>query len=222
MKKILKIFFIIVLVIFIKFLSTYLVNLFIINQYNDNTYNSNIVKYLYFINIDKPYIAYYNDGNINYQKGNYDKALSKYRKALDKNPPIKEKCDIRVNMSLSIIKTINENGSKESIISELNEALNNLYLDHCADPKDESGVSKEAEKLEEEIKELLKEQENSDPDNNNQPNNPNNSPSENNDPDESIEEQLREREREANEARQNGLSSYENSHNYQYYTGPTW
>lgn len=120
------------------------------NNLND-TNNKTLVKALYLFNFNQPYIAYYNDGNILYKTEKYDQAIKKYQKALTKNPPQKRVCDIRINLSLAIIKKIDYT-NYETAFNELEEAKNNLYNNNCASATDSSGNSQDAEKLEEEIK----------------------------------------------------------------------
>ena len=88
-----------------------------------------------------------------YQKGKYSKAITSYETALEKHPPIKKKCDIRINLSIALIQNINAK-EKAEILEKLKEARENLYNDHCADPEDNSGESQDAETLEEAIKEM--------------------------------------------------------------------
>lgn len=220
MKKIFNLVFIILLVILIKLVLSFSINEITIWNYNNKIYNTILVKSLYVFNFNQPYIAYYNDGNILYKKENYNEAINKYNKALSKNPPQKKVCDIRINLSLAMIKNINSNEYK-TVYDELEEAKLNLYNNNCANSVDNNGYSQDAEKLEEEIKELQN-QLNSDSNTNT-----NKDPQEQEEPEDSedysdIEEELKEIERESNAKRQSDLSTYENFGDYSYYSGKRW
>ena len=219
MKKLLKILTIIFLVLFIKFSFTYTINEIIIYNYKNNNYNTKIIKLLYLFNFYQKYIVYYNEGNILYKTNNYEDAIKKYEIALNKKPPENKICDIRINLSLSIIKNINGD-NKTEILDNLNKAKNNLYENNCANPIDDSGKSKDAEQLEEEIKQLEKQIKN-----NTNSNSSNNEPEEsspNNEDYTEIEEQLKENEQKSNANRQDELNIYENMGKNDYYTGKRW
>ena len=220
MKKILKIIFIILLIILIKFIYSFTINEIIIFNYNKKIYNTSLIKTLYILNFNQPYIAYYNEGNILYNKENYKEAINKYNKAISKNPPQDKVCDVRINLSLSIIKNITSNDYK-TVYNELEKAKNNLYNNNCANPIDNSGYSPDAEKLEEEIKDL---QNNinvefikiKSDDTNAQ------EEEEKNEDYSDIEEELKQIEKESRADRETDLSSYENIGNSSYYSGKNW
>lgn len=222
MKKSLKILLIFLLAILTKLVISYATNEIIIINYNNNIYNSFLIKTLYFLNFNQPYIAYYNEGNIFYKTEKYDKALEKYNKALKKNPPQNKVCDIRINLSLSIIKQVDTSNYKKAY-DQLEEAKGNLYNNNCASPTDDSGYSKKAEKLEQEIKNLQDQLNNS---NNNNGGDDNNQNNENNEEEENnyseIEEQLKEIERNSHANRQDDMNTYENMGEYSYYSGKKW
>ena len=219
MKKALKIILVIFLIIFLKLSFSYAINEIIIYNYNAGKYNNNLVKLLYVFNFHQPYIAYYNEGNILYQKNNYDEAIAKYNEALNKRPPLKRVCDIRINLSLAIIKNININNKTEDL-QKLEEAKNNLYENNCANPIDDSGNSKDAEKLEEEINELEKQLE--DNSNDSSPDDNNTNGEEENKNTQNIEEKLKEQKKKSNSSRQEDLTTYENMEDYEYYSGKRW
>lgn len=221
MKKILKLIFTISLIIFIKLTFIFVLNEIIILSYNNNIYNSFLVKGLYLFNFNQSYIAYYNEGNILYKKEYYDKAITKYNKAINNNPPQEKVCDIRINLSLAMIKNINSKDYK-TIYNQLEDAKGNLYNNNCASPIDDNGYSKEAEKLEEEIKKLQNQLNNSSQDNSKDDDNDDDD--ENNEKDEysKIEDELKQNEKEANANRQSDMSRYENMGDYSYYSGKTW
>lgn len=220
MKKSLKVLVIFLCVILFKFIITYTINEIIIFNYNHNVFNSFLVKSLYIFNFNQSYIAYYNDGNILYQNEKYDTAINKYRKALEKNPPQSKVCDVRINLSLSIIKQVDTSDYKTAF-NQLEEAKNNLYNNNCASQMDDSGYSKDAENLEEEIKKLQNQLNNS----SNDSQNDDNDDEDNNDDEEidsNIEEQLKEIEKNSNSSRQSDMQDFENLGDYSYYSGKKW
>lgn len=220
MKKVLNILFVITSLFLVKLVLSFTINEIIISNYNKNIYNTFLVKTLYLFNFSEPYIAYYNEGNILYRTEKYDKAYQKYEKAIKKKPPKSKVCDIRINMSLTIIKQIDSTDYK-TIYNRLEEAKNNLYNNNCASQTDNSGYSKEAEGLEEEIKKLQKELNNSSSNsqsNNQQPN----EKQENKEDYSDIEDELKEIEKTSNANRQSDINSYENRGNYSYYSGKKW
>lgn len=218
MKKSLKILLIFLCIILFKFITTYTINEIIIFNYNHNIFNSLLVKSLYIFNFNQSYIAYYNDGNILYQNQKYDIAIKKYQKALDKKPPQNKVCDIRINLSLSIIKQIDTSDYKTAF-DQLEEAKSNLYNNNCASQIDNSGYSKDAEQLEEEIKTLQNQLNNSS--NDSQPDNDDDNNKEE-EIDSNIEEQLKEIEKNSNASRQSDIQDYENLGDYSYYSGKKW
>lgn len=218
MKKSLKILLIFLCIILFKFITTYTINEIIIFNYNHNIFNSLLVKSLYIFNFNQSYIAYYNDGNILYQNQKYDIAIKKYQKALEKKPPQNKVCDVRINLSLSIIKQIDTSDYKTAF-DQLEEAKSNLYNNNCASQIDNSGYSKDAEQLEEEIKTLQNQLNNSS--NDSQPDNDDDNNKEE-EIDSNIEEQLKEIEKNSNASRQSDIQDYENLGDYSYYSGKKW
>ncbi len=223
MKKTLKVVFIICLVVLIKLVLSFSINEIVIANYNKNVYNSSLIKSLYLFNFNEPYIVYYNEGNILYRTGKYSDAKEKYEKALKKRPSKKNVCDIRINLSLSIIKQIDSTDSKKAY-EQLEEAKNNLYKDNCASASHDNGSSKDAEELEEQIEELQKELGDSSEGEEQDDQNKDNEDEENEGKDElqNLEEQLKEIEKEANADRQSDLDSYEAMKDTTFYSGKTW
>lgn len=221
MKKILKLIFTISLIIFIKLTFIFILNEIIILTYNNNIYSSFLVKGLYFFNFNQSYIAYYNEGNILYKKKNYDEAITKYNKAINNNPPQGKMCDVRINLSLAMIKNIKSKDYK-TVYDKLEDAKGNLYNNNCASPIDDSGYSKNAEKLEEEIKKL-QDQLNTNSKGNSKNNNSDDEDEDNGKDDYSeIEDELKEKEKEANANRHSDMLTYENMGDYSYYSGKSW
>lgn len=105
--------------------------------------------------IQIPYIVKYNNGNNAYKRKNYEKAIDEYESALNLFPLKYEECKIRVNLSLAMIKTINEGDSRRIALKTLKEARNVLIEDGCAHDKDDNGHFSEAEKLKKDIDKLI-------------------------------------------------------------------
>ena len=222
MKKALKITFIVLLLLLIKFVITTVINEIVIYNYNNKIYNNNLIKTLYIFNITERYIPYYNDGNLYYMNNNYKEAENKYTTALKKHPPKKRLCDIKVNLSLSKIKQINPNENKNDIINKLEEIKQILLEDNCASLSGTTGESNDAEELKQEIEKLENEIKNGNGDNNNNNNNNNNNSNENKNQYGNIEQKIKEKEKQSNSSRQSNMSKYENLNNYEYYKGKKW
>ena len=216
MKKTLKIVFIILFIILIKFTFTISLNKIIILNYNKNIYNTNIIKLLYIFNWPQSYIVYYNEGNLLYKEGKYSLAITKYKKAISKKPPQNRICDVRINLSLSMIKQIKKDSSYKKVYQQLEEAKKNLYHNDCAHENNDNGYSKQAENLEKEIKELQAQL------NNNDNNSDSKSETETNENNSNVEEQLKEIEKKSGYNRQKDLTNYENIEDYSYYSGKKW
>ena len=74
------------------------------------------------------YIVPYNLGNAAYQKGSYDRAVSCFQTALDSDPPeYDEECRIRVNLALSLCRTINFDALDRSDDEAVSNAVQTLY-----------------------------------------------------------------------------------------------
>ena len=218
MKKAAIITTIILFLLLLKFLFTFIINEVVIVSYNQGVYQEDLISLLEKANWQQPYIVYYNRGNIYHKKKQYNDAIDDYEKALKKNPPIEKKCDIRINMTISMIERINTN-KKSEYIKALEEAKENLYKDHCADSSDDSGESEEAEQLEDEINEQLDELKNN---NSSSEGEETEDPNKETEEEQNIEAQLEEINKDANISRQNDLQTYENLGNYQYYSGKNW
>lgn len=217
MKKLLKILLIPLFIILMRLVLSFVINEIIIYNYQRNRYNETLIKTLYLLNINQPYIVYYNEGNILYKNEEYNKAINKYEKALNKHPSKKRVCDIRINLSLAKIKNIKSYDQKE-IYNLLEDAKTNLYENGCANKDDDNGSSQDAEKLEKEIQKLQDKINNNDESDNN--NEEENEP--NNEVDPSLEEILRELQRESAASRSSDLRNYENMSDYTFYSGKRW
>lgn len=219
MKKTFRVIFAVAVIVLLRLIVSFSVNSIVISDYKKQIYDSKLVKILYVLNFNQPYVAYYNEGNILYNLEEYEKAIKKYEKALEKQPPQKKICSIRVNLSLSIIKSINSTDYNE-VYNQLESAKNNLYNNNCASPIDDSGYSKKAKQLEIEIIKLEEKL-------NNQTTN-NGQTTEEEDPKESkvddstIEAKLKEIEKNAYSNRQEDLTISKELGDYSYYSGKRW
>lgn len=220
MKKVVKVSSCLFIVIFIKLCLSFVVNEFIIVNYNKNIYDTKLIKVLYIMNINQSYIVYYNHGNLLYKTNNYDDAILKYEESLKRNPPNGRVCDIRINLSLSLVKKLSLVDDNEKI-EILNDAKENLYKDKCANENDDNGRSEEAENLEKEIDELIRNLNNASDDFSSDDKEENDNDNEISS-DEKKEEQLKDSQREANKKRQEDLEKYDSLDNYDYNYGKNW
>ena len=84
-----------------------LINASFLNNYNKGKYPTVLEGLLPHLPFGENYVAFYNLGNADYMKGNYDKAVSYYATALTKEPPEQyEECMIRTNLALALCHTI--------------------------------------------------------------------------------------------------------------------
>ena len=72
MKKLLKILLIPLFIILMRLVLSFVINEIIIYNYQRNRYNETLIKTLYLLNINQPYIVYYNEGNILYKNEEYN------------------------------------------------------------------------------------------------------------------------------------------------------
>ena len=203
MRKLLYILFCLIFIIFLRLFLSYFLNEFIIYNYNKGIYNDYLIKFLYVLNFNQSYVVYYNNGNIMYKKEKYDDALYYYQKAISKNPPNDKICDIRVNMSLTIIKNIKSN-DLDYIYSQLEDARSNLYLNNCVSKDSDKVTSKSAKKLDNEIIKVMESIKNSSSNYS------------------YIKNELKNIESNAYSYREKEMSGYENIDNYSYYSGKNW
>ncbi|MBQ9609544.1 MAG: tetratricopeptide repeat protein [Lachnospiraceae bacterium] len=239
-KKILIILYLFLLIIFGKFLFSYLYNEKLISDYNENVYSLS-ANNLKIANFYQPYIAYFNSGNIYYQKHDYDDAIKEYNSALNANPPKLKECPIRINLALAMIGKIPDDYDSPDNIDEtiltLKEAREVLLEDGCA-TEDGDGHSSTAERLKKEIDDLIDELEekkdnnngnDDDGDDNQQDNNQNPSDATSTDAEtdaesereNEIEEQLMQMQQEAYEDREEELQSFDDINIYMY-DGDIW
>ncbi len=147
----------IVLLLLFKFAFTYGYNEWVISKYEDGDYSENF-SLLEVFNFTEPYIVYYNNGNVMYQKMDYEAAIEYYEQALDENPPEGKECPIRINLALAKLKLLGEDyltpEKIEDTIDLLEECLDILSEEDCAN-EDDDGHDNRAQRLYNEIKEML-------------------------------------------------------------------
>jgi len=158
MKKIIKIFYIILLVILLKLIISFVVNEVYIFKYKNGEYSEKLVEVLNVINFPESYVAPYNYGNLLYQEGKYAEAVKQYNIALQYKLPKEKECSIRINKALCILKSVDlEKKTPEDNIEILYKAREILCEKGCANTDNSNGHSKKAEKLKEEIDDLIEE-----------------------------------------------------------------
>lgn len=107
----------------------------------------------------QPYIAYYNRGNLAYERGAYDEAVEAYNKALEKRMPEEKECAVRINLALALLGGMGEDynvpENAEFSMEILYMARDVLLEKGCADEQG-TGHSDTAETLKTEIEEMIK------------------------------------------------------------------
>ncbi|MCR5572474.1 MAG: hypothetical protein K6F57_01725 [Candidatus Saccharibacteria bacterium] len=221
-KKIIAAALIVVGFVLLKFVASFALNESLVANIDNGDYSDGLVKALYALNLEEPYVVHYNDGIRYYELADFKNSQAKFEEALNHNPPEDRICDVRVNLSLSMLKQIKKDDLNAG--SKLQKAKEVLYENDCARESDDNGKSNEAEKLEHEIENLQKEQEDSSSDPNSDPSqDPNSNPD---DPTvdidiENIEEQLKNEKIDALKGRQQQLGEYREMGG-DYYSGRSW
>lgn len=151
MKKVLKLLLVVFILFLIRLVGSFTINEIIISNYNNGIYNSFLIRSLYIFNFNQPYIAYYNEGNILYKTEMYNDAIERYYLALEKRPPKKRVCDIKINLALAKIKTIDTLNTNTAYL-QLEEIQNILQDDWCQSNSQETRYLEEGiEKLQEQL-----------------------------------------------------------------------
>ena len=95
------------IVLGVLIISRNLINANYLSNYNKGKYPTLLEGLLPHLPFGENYVAFYNIGNAEYMKGNYDQAVSYYATALTKEPPEQyEECMIRTNLALALCHTI--------------------------------------------------------------------------------------------------------------------
>lgn len=208
-------------------LTNFFANEIFVKNYESGIYKENKLSTLGFL---EPYISPYNEGNLYYQKGNYEEAVKSYETALSRYPSKEQECHIRINLALSMIAPIDSSQLNEqeleNAIATLKKAKEILCENNCA-TEDGNRHNEEAQTLKEDIDRFLKELEssqNSNSNNSNQSNKENknkekDTPVENK---EDIEKQLKEIQQQSNEERNQEMSHAEELSDFDFYDGQNW
>ncbi|MBR2523843.1 MAG: tetratricopeptide repeat protein, partial [Clostridiales bacterium] len=142
-----------------KILLNYFYNEHVINAYEDEDYSIND-DMLLTMNVQEPYVAHYNNGNILYRQGKYEEAIEEYQNAIDSHIPLYSECPVRINMALSMIAQLDKNYKDDEhrarSLEILNDARDVLLEDDCANEKGK-GHSKRAERLKRDIEAAIEE-----------------------------------------------------------------
>ncbi len=195
-------------------------------EYSIRTFNS--------LGVTQSYIEPYNEGCMYYQEGDYEKAIEKFREALEKNPGHDNdiECSIRINLALSMIAPIDIKNAnpeeKEAILVIIKEAKKVLCDEECAHMDDEDGHNKEAQKLKDELdqmeKELTQEPENGGNGDDNNTEEPTEEPKEPENSDD-VQKQLEDIQNQSNQQRSSEMQEYGDDGiwgNNGYYDGNCW
>lgn len=226
MKKIINnpiflIFWIIVILLIIFLLGRFLINHNYTSKYGMEEFTPDDLKPLLIGNFSESYVVYYNRGNIEFDNGNYDGAIQEYNLALEKNPPEKKECQIRINLAFAMLKKLNfgdreTEEKRKKLIEELEKVKKVLTEEGCAHENDNNGHSKDAQELKNDIDDFIKELKQ------NTQEEPNPSPSNNgnNKEEKKLEQKLKELRKASNQEREEMKELFE-EHEY-FFDGKTW
>lgn len=220
--------YIILILAFLAFLFPFCLNEIFIYKYNKEDYNKNLGKSLLVFSFSEKYIAHYNYGNLLYQIGYYEDAIKQYEESLRKDPSEDRVCSVRVNLSLAIIATINEEMDCEEKLETIQRAKDALYADDCAYEGNDYGKSETAKELgieigilEEEITKSCEEGQ-SGGESGDDSDSDDKEDEEKKKEEEKKSEELEERNEGASGSRQEELDQMEGYDNYSYYNGKKW
>lgn len=227
MKKLFTTIWILLIAFLLCLVVNFSANEVLIKDYNAGIYTENKLSSLGFL---EPYISYYNEGNIWYQKGNYDAAIEAYQNALERNPNHHRECMIRINLVLAMVAPLNPDEMTNSDIADaikiLEDARQILYVHGCA-TEDGNGHNEDAQTLKEDIdrfeEELKQMQENSfENDTEDDESEAKENQEQNAENEQDIQKQLEEIQKQSNEERNAELSEAENLGDFDFYDGQTW
>ena len=136
-----------------------------ISDYRKKVYAADKEQALLVMNVPESYLPYYNLGNVAYKNGDYNSAIAYYTQALQLNPPKHRECDIRINLALSMVYTIDFNhlDSQDKIDTALiilYKARDVLTEKGCAAENPEDAHNATAQQLKEDIDKLIEQLEN--------------------------------------------------------------
>lgn len=110
--------------------------------------------------VTNSYLPYYNKGNEEFENNDYEEAIKQYEEALNANYKEDDECDIRVNLALAMLKSVEEDfinrENIENVYKQLEDAKKVLTESDCA-RDDGNGHDTEAQKLYEDIDKMLEE-----------------------------------------------------------------
>lgn len=138
-----------------------------VEGYNQGQYNTEIEEGLLTLNIPEGYVPYYNLGNAYYKMGDYNSAIGYYDQALLQHPTEPKDCQIRINLALAMLGTIDfySLDSQEKIdtaLFVLYKARDVLTENGCASEEGHDGHNEDAQQLKEDIDRLIEQLENPD------------------------------------------------------------
>ena len=215
---------ILIILLIVFFIVRFLVNYNYFSKFDTENFSPDDLKVLLLGNINEPYLAHYNRGNINFDNGNYEAAKEEYEQALEKNPPKKKECKIRINLAFSMLKMLNMTDidteeKRNKLIEELEKVKEVLLEKGCA-TEDNDGHSKDAQTLKNDIDKFIEELKN----NSAKPDKPDKDDDDDNDKDKKDEEKIKEKleklKRDSAKEKQE-LDELFSKHEY-FFDGKTW
>ena len=227
MKKIVTVLWGLLLCCLLCLVTNFVANEVFVKNYEAGNYKENRLSALGFT---EPYISYYNEGNLYYQKGNYEDAIKAYQTALSHHPTKQRECSIRINLALSMIAPIDSSQLSDQELEQTIATLENakkILCEHDCATEDGKGHSKEAQTLKDDIDRFLKElkdkqnsdSKDSDKSGDEEKDTEKEEPIENKD---TVEEQLKELQNQSNTERSQSLSQSEHLNDFDFYDGQNW
>lgn len=143
-----------------KLLFNFIHNENLIKKVAKGNYETTDNGIIYTGNIFEPYIAHYNNGNVYYKRGEYERAMSEYQKALKGWPPKYKECKIRINLVLALLNRYDWSGETivdaEALLEDLKLGRAILLEDGCATDFND-GHDVDAQTLKNDIDKLIEE-----------------------------------------------------------------